>query len=125
MEQIKALIIDDEWLIRDELKHMLSHYPQVLVVGEAKNVEEAIRLFNEFKPELIFLDIQLSGKTGFDFINSVKGDFKLVFLTAFDQYLEKTRKFKPVDYLMKPVSKEKLNTVIQKLSPGQGIAVEP
>lgn len=115
MNSYKTLIIEDEWLIRAELKNMLSHYPNIDLVGEAASVTDAIKLYNELKPDLVFLDIQLPGGSGFDFLDRVNGHFNLVFITAFDQYLDKAKSYRAIDYLMKPISKRKLAKVIQKL----------
>lgn len=115
MKPIKTLIIDDEWLIRSELKTMLVQYPNIDVIGEAANVNEAVKLCTNLKPDLVFLDIHIPGGSGFDFLNRVNGDFKLVFITAFDQFLNEAMKYQAIDYLMKPISKEKLSIVIQKL----------
>lgn len=115
MNRIKTIIIDDEWLIRTELKDMLLQYPNINVIGEAANVTDAIRLHNELKPDLVFLDIQLPGGSGFDFLERVNGCFKLVFITAFDHYLKEAKSYRAIDYLMKPISKKKLSKVIQKL----------
>jgi two-component system LytT family response regulator len=115
MKRLKTLIIDDEWLIRIELRRMLVHYPNINVVGEATNMIEALTAFNELQPELIFLDIQLPGGTGFDFLNRVSGDFKVVFITAYNQLHDEAKKYQALDYLMKPISKAKLAKVIQKL----------
>jgi two-component system LytT family response regulator len=115
MNRIKTLIIDDEWLIRSELKTMLVRYPNIDVIGEAANVMEAIKLYEALKPDLVFLDIQLPGGSGFDFLNRVDGSFKLVFITAFDQFLNEAKQYRAIDYLMKPISKDKLSRVIRKL----------
>lgn len=115
MNQTKALIIDDEWLVRTELKDMLTQYPNINVIGEAANVTEAINLHNKLKPDLVFLDIQLPGGSGFDFLERVNGSFKLVFITGFDQYISSAKTYRAIDYLMKPISKDKLTKVIQKL----------
>lgn len=115
MNPIKTLIIDDEWLIRTELKDMLMQYPNIDVIGEAANLTDAIKLHNDLKPDLVFLDIQLPGGSGFDFLSRVNGDFKLVFITAFDQFLNEAKQHRAVDYLMKPISKDKLSRVIRKL----------
>lgn len=115
MKRIKTLIIDDEWLIRIELKRMLMHYPNINVVGEATNMIEALKVFHELQPDLIFLDIQLPGGTGFDFLNRINGNFKVVFITAFNQLHEEAKKYQAMDCLMKPISKTKLAKVIQKL----------
>ena len=115
MNPIKTLIIDDEWLIRSELKTLLAQYPQIDVIGEAANVNEAIQLYHSLKPDLVFLDIHMPCGTGFDFLRQVNGDFKLVFITAFDQYLEEAKKYQAIDYLMKPINKQKLSKAIRKL----------
>ena len=115
MNRIKTLIIDDEWLIRSELKTMLDQYPNIDVIGEAANVNEAVKLCESLKPDLIFLDIHIPGGSGFDFLNRVNGEYQLVFITAFDQYRDEAKKYRAIDYLMKPISKEKLSMVIQKL----------
>ena len=115
MNPIKTLIIDDEWLIRTELKNMLMQYPNITVIGEAANITDAIKLHNDLKPDLVFLDIQLPGGSGFDFLSRVNGDFKLVFITAFDQFLNEAKQYRAIGYLMKPISKDKLSRVIRKL----------
>lgn len=115
MNRIKTLIIDDEWLIRSELKTMLVQYPNIDVVGEAANVMEAIKLYEAMKPDLVFLDIHMPGGSGFDFLSRVNGNFKLVFITAFDQFLNEAKKYRAIDYLMKPIGKDKLARVIRKL----------
>lgn len=115
MNRIKTLIIDDEWLIRSELKTMLVQYPNIDVIGEAANVMEAVNLCEAMKPDLVFLDIQLPGGSGFDFLARVNGSFKLVFITAFDQFLNEAKQYRAIDYLMKPISKDKLSRVIRKL----------
>lgn len=115
MNRIKTLIIDDEWLIRSELKTMLGWYPNIDVIGEAANLNEAVKLFEALKPDLVFLDIHIPGGSGFDFLSRVNGSFKLIFITAFDHYLKEAKNYQAIDYLMKPISKEKLAMVIQKL----------
>ncbi|MCU0645668.1 MAG: response regulator [bacterium] len=115
MNRIKTLIIDDEWLIRSELKTMLVQYPNIDVIGEAANVMDALKLYETMKPDLVFLDIQLPGGSGFDFLSRVNGNFKLVFITAFDQFLNEAKRYRAIDYLMKPISKDKLSRVIRKL----------
>lgn len=115
MNRFKTLIIDDEWLIRTELKDMLKQYSNISVIGEAANVNDAIKMHNELKPDLVFLDIQLPGGSGFDFLERVNGDFKLVFITAFDQYLSEAKQYRALDYLMKPISKSRLSRIIGKL----------
>jgi len=115
MDRIKTLIIDDEWLIRSELKTLLVQYPNIEVVGEAANVNEGVKLCESLKPDLIFLDIHMPCGTGFDFLNRVTGNFKLVFISAFDHYMSEAKKYKALAFLMKPISKDKLLKVIRKL----------
>ncbi len=116
MNQLKTLIIDDEWLIRLELRRMLSQYPNINVVGEAANMSEAVRAVNEAKPDLIFLDIQMPGGSGFAFLEQVKIDFKIIFVTAFTQHFTRAEKFGAIDYLLKPISKDRLDRAMEKLA---------
>ncbi len=115
MNRIKILIIDDEWLIRLELKNMLAQYAKIGVIDEAANISEAIALYAEKKHDVIFLDIQMPGGSGFDFLEKINGKYKLVFITGFDQYLAKAKKFSAIGYLMKPINKDQLSKVIKKL----------
>jgi two-component system LytT family response regulator len=94
---------------------MLVQYPNIDVVGEAANVTDAIKLCELLKPDLVFLDIHMPGGSGFDFLSRVNGNFKLVFITAFDQFLTDAKQYRAIDYLMKPISKDKLSMVIKKL----------
>jgi two-component system LytT family response regulator len=117
MSIFKVLIVDDEWLIRSELRDLLKQYSHIRVVGEAGSVEDAERLIDHEKPDAVFLDIQMPGKSGFDLLNRTSRAFKVVFISAFNQYMETARKYEPVDYLLKPISKPQLAQVIQKLQP--------
>jgi two-component system LytT family response regulator len=114
--QLRTLIIDDEWLIRLELRHMLSQYPNVDIVGEAANLTEAVQAVKETKPDLVFLDIQMPGGSGFDFLEQVEGNFKIVFVTAYMQHFPRAKQFQAIDYLVKPISQERLARVIQELT---------
>ena len=117
MEPLRTLIVDDVRLIRVELKMILSDYPEIDIIGEASNVREAKYLISELKPDVVFLDIQLPGPSGFDLLDQLEVNFKLVFISSyFDQYYEKAKKYNPVDFLTKPISQEKLVTAISKLS---------
>ena len=114
MTQMRTLIVDDEWLIRTELRAMLMPFHEIVVVGEAATVEEARLKLLELKPDLVFLDIHLPDGSGFDLLKESTLNFKLVFITAHDQYWIEAKKYRAVDYLLKPVSKNKLSRVIQK-----------
>ncbi len=116
MKQIGTLIIDDEWLIRLELRRMLSQYPNIDVVGEAANLNEAVQAVKELKPDLVFLDIQMPGGSGFDFLEQVEINFKIIFVTAYTQHFARATKYQAIDYLLKPISQERLARAMQELS---------
>jgi len=116
MDQLKAIIVDDVRLIRTELKQLLSEYPDINVVGEAASADHAVQLVYKLKPDVVFLDIYLPVQSGFDFLDNVKVDFKVIFISSFyNKYSEEAQKYKPVDFLMKPINKQKLSKAIQKL----------
>jgi two-component system LytT family response regulator len=115
MKQYRTIIIDDEWLIRLELRRMLKPYAYINVVGEAANLMEAEEAIKELKPDLIFLDIQMPGGSGFDFLEQVEGNFKVIFVTAFTQHFAQAKKYQAIDYLLKPISKERLARAMQEL----------
>jgi two-component system LytT family response regulator len=110
-----AVIIDDERLARNELKKMLVDYPEIEVVGEAANVDEAHRIIEELNPELIFLDIQMPVKTGFDLLEELERVPIVVFTTAHDEYALKAFEVNALDYLLKPIDPKRLSDAIQKL----------
>jgi two-component system LytT family response regulator len=116
MKQLRTLIIDDEWLIRLELRRMLSQYPDINVVGEAANLSEAVQAVKELKPDLVFLDIQMPGGSGFDFLEQVEINFKIIFVTAYTQHFARAKKYKAIDYLLKPISQDRLARAMQGLS---------
>ena len=116
MKQLRTLIIDDEWLIRLELRRMLSQYPNLKVVGEAANLNEAVHAVKEAKPDLVFLDIQMPGGSGFDFLEQVEINFKIIFVTAYTQHFARAKKYKAIDYLLKPISQDRLARAMQELS---------
>ena len=109
MSVIRSIIIDDERPARKELIFLLKDFPEVEVVGEADNIADAIKLINQIKPELVFLDIQLSGENGFDLLEKVCVDFNIVFVTAFDEFAIKAFEVNASDYLLKPVDPERLD----------------
>jgi two-component system, LytTR family, response regulator len=113
---MKALIIDDERLARNELRRLLENFPKVNIVGEASNADEAIILIEELKPDLLFLDIQMPGKTGFDLLSSLENDVPdVIFTTAYDEYAIKAFEFNALDYLLKPIELHRLSEAIQKV----------
>jgi len=112
---IKAIIIDDERLARNELKKLLLDYPEIEVVAEAANVGEGIEKIENLNPELIFLDIQMPGKTGFDLLTELDKSPHVIFTTAYDEYALKAFEVNALDYLLKPVEPKRLADAIQKL----------
>ena len=111
----KTIIVDDERLARKEMRRLLAEFDEIAVVGEAENLSEAARLIEEEKPNIVFLDIQLSGENGFDLLEKVEQNFKLIFVTAFDAYAIRAFEVNALDYLLKPVNPERLAKAIARL----------
>ena len=112
---MKALIIDDERLARQELKNLLAEYKEIEIIGECANAEEAKEKINLLKPDVLFLDIQMPGKTGLELIEEISGLPEVVFVTAYDEFALRAFEVNALDYLLKPVSKERLSETIKKL----------
>jgi two-component system LytT family response regulator len=112
---IKAVIIDDERLARNELKKLLLEFPEIEVVAEAANANEGIEKIDSLNPDLIFLDIQMPGKTGFDMLAELDKAPDVIFTTAYDDYALKAFEVNALDYLLKPVEPKRLADAIQKL----------
>jgi len=111
----KAIIIDDERLARAELKKLLLEFPTVEVIGEAANAKEGIEKIESLSPDLIFLDIQMPGKTGFDMLTELDSAPHVIFTTAYDEYALKAFEVNALDYLMKPIEPRRLADALQKL----------
>ena len=111
---MKALVIDDERLARKELISLLSEYPKIEIVGEAVNADDAQEKIAALNPELLFLDIQMPGKDGFELLESLDVVPKVIFTTAYDEYALKAFEVNALDYLLKPIRKERLEECIQK-----------
>jgi two-component system LytT family response regulator len=111
----KALIIDDERLARNELKKLLQEFPEVEVIGEATNANEGIDKIESLSPDLIFLDIQMPGKSGFDMLIELEKAPYVIFVTAYDEYALKAFEVNALDYLMKPVEPKRLADALLKL----------
>ena len=112
---MRAIIIDDERLARAELRKLLQDFPEVEVVDEAANADEGIAKIEAQNPDLIFLDIQMPGKTGFDMLSSLEKSPNVIFTTAYDEYALKAFEVNALDYLLKPVEPKRLADAIQKL----------
>ena len=112
---IKAIIIDDERLARNELKKLLEQHPEIQIIDEASNVDEGVEKIDLVNPELIFLDIQMPGKTGFDLLAELERSPKVIFTTAYDEFALKAFEVNALDYLLKPIDPKRLADAIQKL----------
>jgi len=112
---IKAIIIDDERLARNELKKLLAEHSEILIIDEANNVDEGIEKIELSSPELIFLDIQMPGKTGFDLLAELEKSPKVIFTTAYDEFALNAFEVNALDYLLKPIDPKRLADAIQKL----------
>jgi two-component system LytT family response regulator len=113
---MKALIVDDERLARKELIKLLEDHPIIEVVGEAMNAEEANQMVNDLNPDLLFLDIQMPGKTGFQLLEELDAVPLVVFTTAYDEFALKAFEVNALDYLLKPIQPERLSETISKLA---------
>ncbi len=112
---IKAIIIDDERLARNELKKLLLDFPEIEVIAEATNAAEGVEKIDSLNPDLIFLDIQMPGKTGFDMLAELERAPNVIFTTAYDEYALKAFEVNALDYLLKPVEPKRLADALQKL----------
>ena len=111
-----AIIADDERLMRDLLRTRLSHvWPELQIVGEAKNGDEAVQLVAELKPDLTFLDIRMPGKTGMEAARQIGERSQIVFVTAYDQYAVEAFERGAVDYVLKPSEPERLKVTVERL----------
>lgn len=112
---MRAIIIDDERLARTELKKLLQEFPEIEVVDEAANADEGISKIDNLHPDLIFLDIQMPGKTGFDMLGELDRAPHVIFTTAYDEYALKAFEVNALDYLLKPIEPKRLADAVQKL----------
>ena len=121
---MRALIIDDERLARKELTKLLEDFPEIEILGEAANADEAFELINTLNPDLLFLDIQMPGKTGFELLEMLDSVPKVIFTTAYDEFALKAFEVNAMDYLLKPIQLDRLNETITKLEPPKPVAEE-
>jgi two-component system LytT family response regulator len=115
MLKIKTLIVDDESPARELIGRFLSEYDDFIIIGEAENGFEAIKLINDLKPELIFLDVQMPKISGLEMLELLDEPLPaIIFSTAWDNYAVQAFEKNAVDYLLKPYNKERFNNAIQK-----------
>lgn len=112
---MRALIIDDERLARKELNNLLGEYKNIEIVGEAANADDAYELIQKTNPDLLFLDIQMPGKTGFELLEMLDNVPKVIFTTAYDEFALKAFEVNALDYVLKPIQSERLKESISKL----------
>ncbi len=112
---MRAIVIDDERLARKELINLLNQLETVEVVGEAVNVDDAKEKIEQLQPDVIFLDIQMPEKTGFDLLEELDHVPHVIFTTAYDEYALKAFQVNALDYLLKPIEPKRLEEAINKL----------
>ena len=112
---VKTIIIDDERLARNELRKLLQDFGEIEIIDEAANVQEGLEKIELHNPDLIFLDIQMPGKTGFDLLEELDRTPKVIFTTAYDEFALKAFEVNALDYLLKPIETRRLHDAIQKV----------
>jgi len=112
---IRTILIDDESLARDIVKHYLSDFPEIEVVAECSDGFEGLKAITQHQPDFIFLDIQMPKINGFEMLELVEKPPAVIFTTAFDEYAIKAFEVNAVDYLLKPIEKNRFDLAIQKL----------
>jgi two-component system LytT family response regulator len=112
---MRTIIVDDERLAREEFKSMLKKHPQIEIVGEFKNTIEAEKGIKELQPDLMFIDIQMPGETGLEFLKRIDFAPRTIFVTAYDEYAIKAFELNAFDYLLKPLDPERLDDLVNRL----------
>ncbi len=115
MSSIKAVIVEDSRLARNELKELLKEFNDIDLVGEAENVDEGIELIKKLQPDLLFLDINMPEKDGFVLLESLDEVPITVFTTAYDEYAIKSFEYNALDYLLKPINEKRFAQAIDKV----------
>ncbi|HEY1342165.1 MAG TPA: LytTR family DNA-binding domain-containing protein, partial [Bryobacteraceae bacterium] len=114
---MKALIVDDERLARLELRRLLAAHPEVEVAGEARDGQEALALIPKLAPDVVFLDIQMPGMSGFDLLERIDDVPQVIFTTAFDEFAIRAFEVNALDYLLKPVAPARLAAALARVRP--------
>lgn len=110
----KALIVDDEELARHVIREFLESHAEIEVAAECANGMEAVKAVSERKPDLIFLDVQMPKLTGFDVLELIGTDVSVIFVTAYDQYAMRAFEVHAVDYLLKPIGRERFEAALER-----------
>ena len=114
-KEYKAILVDDERLARNDLRLLLQNHSNIQIVGEAANGLEALDLIKEVSPDLVFLDIQMPGINGFDVLEHINSEVRVIFVTAFDEYALRAFEVNALDYLLKPVNPDRLQQSLERL----------
>ena len=117
---MKAVIIDDERLARAELRRLLAAHPEIEIAGEACNGDEDLALIGQTSPDLLLLDVQMPGLSGFDVLERLDDVPQVIFTTAYDAYAIKAFEVNALDYLMKPIAPARLAAALSKVRPRSG-----
>jgi len=117
MKKMTAVIVEDSRLARNELKELINEYSQIKIIGEAENVNKAYQLITNTFPQLLFLDINMPRKNGFELLEMLDEVPIVIFTTAYDEYAIKSFEYNAFDYLLKPIDKERFAKTIEKLTP--------
>lgn len=117
MQKINAVIVEDSRLARQELKELVKNHPEIEIIGEAENVDDAYKLISKTNPALLFLDINMPEKDGFQLLELLDEIPIVIFTTAYDDYAIKSFEYNAFDYLLKPINKERFAKTITKLLP--------
>jgi two-component system, LytTR family, response regulator len=112
---VKALLVDDERLARNELRRLLRAHPDIVIVGEARNVEEAEARLREQPVDVLFLDIEMPGACGFDLLERLDPIPLVIFTTAYDEYAVRAFEVNALDYLLKPIAAERLAAALERV----------
>jgi two-component system, LytTR family, response regulator len=113
---MKALLIDDERLARNELRRLLAAHPDIEIAGEAVDADDAAEKIRALRPDLLFLDVQMPGADGFSLLEQLEMPLPaVIFTTAYDEFAVKAFEFNALDYLLKPVDPSRLGAALEKL----------
>lgn len=115
MKKIKAVIVEDSRLARNELKELIKSHTEIEIIGEAENVDEGFELINKMQPDLLFLDINMPEKDGFELLEMLDNVPITIFTTAFDEYAIKSFEYNALDYLLKPINSKRFSQAIEKV----------
>lgn len=124
MKVFKTVVIDDERLAREELKSILAEFTEIEIIGEAQNGDEGIELIKNVQPDLIFLDVNMPGMTGFEMLKRLENIPHVIFVTAYDEYALKAFEVNALDYILKPVDPDRLSEAINKLKQNDDLEFE-